>query len=236
MLTNKKSAHSSDISRAFKLSLPIFFAYFPLGIVFGILFAQSGFTWYLAPIMSALVYGGSVQFVALSMMTQHAAIYAIILATVFIAFRNSFYGLSFLNRFGNNPLIKSLLIFLLVDATYVILAANPPRGEEGNDLSFCLWLSLFIYIPWVIGTLIGAACAELLPPIPALSFILPAFFMALVVDYFMAKRTWQAIVVPIICVIVAYCIAPSQYLLLAILLSLLFIIASHYLTRRSANR
>ena len=69
-----------------------------------------------------LVYGGSVQSVVLSMMTKQAAIYKIMLATIFIAFRNSFYGLNFLSRFKTNVFYKSILAFMLVGAAYVILA------------------------------------------------------------------------------------------------------------------
>ena len=89
---------------------------------------------------------------------------------------------------------------MLVDATYMILASNPPKAGM-NDIKFCLWLAFFIYLYWVIGTIVGAICAGWIPSFPALSFILPAFFMVLVVDYFIAKRNWHTIVVPVICTI-----------------------------------
>ena len=214
------------IKHSFILSLPVFFAYFPLGIVFGVLFTHSGFSWYFAPIMSAVVYGGSVQFVALSMMTNTASVWAIIAATVFIAFRNSFYGLNLLDRFKTNWLIKSLLIFMLVDATYALLVLNPPKDGE-NDLRFCFWVSLFLYVYWVAGTLVGSIFAQWIPPFKALSFILPAFFMVLAVDYFIAKRRWDIILMPIVCSVVAYLLFPKEYFLLAIIFSIgsIFVIA-----------
>ncbi len=231
-MNNDSSTQETEIARAFRLSLPILFAYFPLGMVFGVIFAHSGFAWYLGPFMSAIVYGGSVQFVALSMMTKHASVYAIILSTVFIAFRNSFYGLNFLNRFKTNLFLKGFLIFLLVDATYVILALNPPNTKH-NDIKFCLWLSVFIYLYWVIGTLVGGICAGWIPSFPALSFILPAFFMTLVVDYYITKKRWHTIVLPPILIAIAYLITSSQYLLLAIVLSLLSIIVIHWTEKPS---
>lgn len=220
------NASPSEFKLAWKLTLPILFAYFPLGAVFGILAAHSGLQWWIGPIMSTVVYGGSVQFVALSMMDEHAAIYAILFATVFLAFRNSFYGLSFLQRFKTHWFIKGLLIFMLVDATYVILASNAPRKEH-NDIKFCWWVSFLIFTYWVGGTWVGAVCSRWLPPYPLLSFILPAFFMVLVVDYFLAKRKWHTIIAPIVSSCVAYLILPKQYLLLAIIFSLLTLLCIH---------
>lgn|SRR3990167_357317 len=225
-------SHDTEIIRAFRLSFPILFAYFPLGIVFGVLFAHSGFLWYLGPVMSAAVYSGSVQFIVLSMMTKHAPIYAIVLATVFIAFRNSFYGINFLNRFKTNAFFKSILMFMLVDATYVILVSHPPK-EHTNDIQFCLWLSIFIYAYWVGGTILGALCSGWLPSFPAVYFILPSFFMVLVIDYFLAKRKWQIIFLPIIYAVAAYLIAPNQFLLLSIIFSLLSLLTIHYFRKIS---
>ena len=213
----------SELQMAFKLSLPTLFAYVPLGIVFGLVFAHSGFAWYLAPLMSLMVFGGSVQFVALSMMTEGANVLAIVIATVFIAFRNSFYGLSLLQRYCQRGLLKFLMIFTLVDATYAILMANPPDGKM-DDSRFCVWLSVLVYSYWVFGTLLGAVFSNWVPSFPGLSFILPCFFMVLALEYFLAKRDLFAIITPLVSVIIAYIIFPTQYLLVAILFCVLFIL------------
>ncbi len=217
---------SSEFTRAFKLTIPIFFAYFPLGIVFGILFAHLGFARPLGPVMSAVVYGGSVQFVALSMMVNHSGFLAIIFAALFIALRNSFYGLSLLERFQTHWAIKIFLIYGLVDATYASLMASPPREGE-NDIKFCCFLTLFVYLSWVLGTVAGAILSYWLPPFSGASFILPAFFMVLVIEYFLVSRSLLSITVPVIAAIIAYLIMPKNYLLIAIVLSVLFILFVH---------
>lgn len=227
------SEPKSQFKLAFKLSLPIIFAYSVLGMVFGILCTKSGFTWWVAPVMSAFIFGGSVQFVALSMMTEHAHFIPILFATVFIAFRNSFYGLSLLERYQSRWWIKSLLAFLLVDATYAILVANPTKPEH-NNIQFCLQVSLLIYFSWFLGTLIGALFSSWIPPFPAFEFILPAFFMVVVVDYFIALKEWHIIIAPIIAIIVAYFIWPSQYLLAAILISIPAILMINHFKRAKA--
>ena len=112
---------SVEFKRALKFSLPTLFAYFPLGIIFAILWVEAGFPGYWAVTMSAVAFAGAVQFVALSMMQAKSGVLAILLAGSFVAFRNVFYGLSLLERFKYKPkLIQALLIFGLVDATYAV--------------------------------------------------------------------------------------------------------------------
>ncbi len=226
----KPKLQPTELSVAFKLSLPTLFAYFPLGMVFGILFAHSGFNRFLGPLMSAVLYSGSVQFVALSMMTKHAGIIPIVAATVFIAIRNSFYGLNLLPRFNQRGLLRAFLIFTLVDATYAILMTHPP-DKNLNDSKFCFLLSFLIFGYWVGGTVVGAIFATWLPPVHGLAFILPSFFMVLVVEFFIAKRQWHAIIAPILSAIIAYIILPNQYLLLAIIFSMITIFAINYFKR-----
>ena len=71
-------------------SVPIFFAYFPVGVVFGLLFESSGYPWWLAPIISALVYGGSVQFLVLSSLDQGVASIQILISSFLVSARNAF--------------------------------------------------------------------------------------------------------------------------------------------------
>ena len=206
---------SNEATIALRETLPTVFAYSPLGIVFGVLFTHADFTWYLAPIMSAVVYAGAVQFVALSMMIDHAGIFAILVASLFIGLRNSFYGLSLIERFQPfNRLTRFFLIFGLVDATYAILATRPIHK---NDARFCFYITLFPYLGWVGGTFVGAYFADFIPDLKGMEFILTSFFMVLVIEYFLTNKKIDALLVPIIAAFLAYWITPQYYLLLAIL-------------------
>ena len=193
-----------------------FFAYFPLGIVFGVLFTHAGYSWYLAPMMSALVYAGAVQFVALSMMIDNASIAAIITASTFIALRNSFYGLSVINRFDKAPAWKRFfLIFGLVDASYAVFVSKP---KTKHDIHFCFYTTLLLYIYWVAGTLIGALFADFIPDLKGLDFVLTSFFAVLVIEYYLLNKKIDALIVPVIAAIIAYLLIPQYHLLIAILL------------------
>ena len=221
----------SECRLAFKISLPIILAYGPIGLVFGVLCVQSGVPWWLATFMSAVVFSGAAQFVALSMYYDHAAWLSIMVTVFFIAFRNSFYGLSFLKRYEGHWLVKTILALMLVDATYALLLSNPTR-EGHNNTRFCLWTSVWVWSYWVGGTLIGAVFSRWIPPFDAFQFVLPAFFMAVAVDYWMKLKSWHVVLMPIFASLLAYWIMPQRYLLLAIVFSVLAIIVFDRWSRR----
>lgn len=219
---NTKILHEVEFRQAITLALPTVFAYFPLGAVFGVLFVQSGFDSWLAPLMSITAFGGAAQFVALSMMNDHSTFTAISFASLFVVLRNSFYGLSLLRRFETHWLLKSYLIFNLVDATYAILTTHNPK-EGQNDIKFCFYLSSIIYASWVGGTIFGTLFAPWLPKFSGMDFILPCFFLVLVIEYYMATRSLASIILPSIAAIIAYMIKPEYFLFIAIVLSILSI-------------
>lgn len=211
------------LTKSFRLTFPIFIAYIFLGAVFGIVFTNTGFAWYLAPLMSAVIYGGTVQFVTLSMISEHAHLFAIVFTTFFIAFRNAFYGLSLIERFKCCWWKKCILIFGLVDATYAIIMANPPRGDKNEDIQFCLGVTLLSYIYWVIGTVLGAYFANFIPNFSAMNFIMPCFFMVLALEFYLINRRIDNIIIPIISMFLAYWLLPNHYLLLALCFSLTYL-------------
>jgi predicted branched-subunit amino acid permease len=65
----------NPLSEAIRDSLATFFAYFPLGIVFGFLFtSELSLPWILAPFMSLMVFAGAIQFVALGIFAAQGSI------------------------------------------------------------------------------------------------------------------------------------------------------------------
>ncbi len=217
---------SPELKQAFKISMPSLFAYFPLGMVFTILWLKAGFPAYWAPIMSVFAFAGAVQLVALSMMQEHASVIAILLAVSFIASRNLFYGLSLIERYQDKPkLTKAFLIFGLVDATYGMLMVNPEKPGR-DDTAFCFYVTLWPYIYWMLGTFSGLFLFSFMSEIKGLDFMLTSFFMVLVIDYYLVSRDKLSLIMPVAFACFSFLIFPKQYLLLSIILSAIFIYMS----------
>ena len=218
---------------AFKLSLPIFLSYFPLGIVFGALFAKLHTYWYMAPIMSAFVYSGTVQFVTIGLMQQHASYFFIFLSVIFIAGRNMFYGLSLFERYQMPAFKKTLSIFLLVDTNYAIVLKTPPFKNKEQDTSFCLWLGFFFYLYWLSGSFVGALFGQRIPGIDNLEFVLIAFFAIMLLELYRQNKSFKPIVVGLISFAIACLLVPlSSVMLVAVLISCVLLVACYLFERR----
>ena len=197
-----------------KITLPVFLAHFPIGIVFGVLFVNLGLPWFYAPLMSLLVYAGAVQFLALGIIAVHGSYLNILLATAFVALRNAFYGISVFDQYRTSIAKKSYLIFGLVDATYSMVTAEPDKKT-----GFYLGITALNHLYWVGGTFVGALFGNIVPTIPGLEFALTAFFTVLTVDALLAAKSIKPLIVAGIAAAIAFLIAPSQMLFVAILCS-----------------
>ncbi len=210
---------------ALQTSTPVFFAYVPLGIVFGILCNQLGLPWFLAPIMSATTFAGVVQFTALSYIPLGLSPLELGITATLMCLRNCFYGLSFLDRYNVSRWKKSYLSFSLVDATYAILISEGPRSDV-DDTSYCLYLSALIHFYWVFGTLLGVVCLPASVTIPGLEFVLVALFIVLIMEQYRNVGTVRPFVIAGAGAALALAIAPTHMLLVTIVLS----VAALYLT------
>ena len=99
-------------------------------MVFGVLFLHTGQPWFYAPIISGLVYAGTVQFATLTMIHNHEGLVTIFIASLLITSRTAFYGFSVKTRFAKaSRWMLPILIFGLMDAAYVIFCTE---SEESH--------------------------------------------------------------------------------------------------------
>ena len=89
----------SDFAKILKITSPIFFGYVSIGIPFGLMVAQAGYPWWLAPLMSVTMYTGTGQYIAIGMFAARAGLAQIMLVQVLVGIRHIFYGLSLLTKF-----------------------------------------------------------------------------------------------------------------------------------------
>lgn len=196
------------VNYAFRLSIPVGLAYFPFGIAFGLLFQECGYTWFYAPIMSFFVYAGAVQYVALLTLKNTSSLMVLFFATFPLALRNSFYGLSLLDRFSYSPLVKGYMAFGLVDSTYAILY-NTQKYEGEKDRLFCFALTCFNHIYWVIGTFLGAYIGKSLGVTRGMEFMLTALTFQLALELLEKKKSWRPVLISLIGLGVGFLLTPS---------------------------
>jgi len=85
----------ADISQGLRDTWAAAIGLIPLGLAFGLLMVQSGFSWWWTPIFSLVIYAGSMEFLAISMVTGGASAFASLVTGFMVNFRHIFYGLTF---------------------------------------------------------------------------------------------------------------------------------------------
>lgn len=173
---------TKNLRAAFPYTIPVLLGYIFLGIAFGILLSSQGYPFYLATLMSLFIYAGSMQFVAINLLTGGAGILSAILMTLMVNARHLFYGLSMLEKFRSMGRKKPYMIFSLTDETYSLLCGlEPPSGTDKN--SFYFWIALLNQGYWVLGATIGAIAGSLITfDSTGIDFAMTALFVVIFVE------------------------------------------------------
>ena len=195
MNSNGKSITDAGlIRRAFLKSVPVLAGYLVLGAGFGMLAVSKGLgiIWPLA--LSIFVYAGSLQYVAIELLSGGAGLVTIAFTSLAVNARHLLYGLSMLGKYKDAKAKKPYLIFALTDETYSLLCKDD-TDERNNNPSFYFLVSLFDQIYWVAGSLIGVVAGSLIHiNTTGLDFSLTALFITVAVDQWCeAKKHWPAI-------------------------------------------
>ena len=156
----------------------------PFGVIFGTLAIGSGLPVWLTLGMSALVFGGSSQFVAVSLLGSGTALPVIWLTTLVVNLRHALYSATLL------PYARALpahwrwaLAFWLTDETFAVVE-NQLRHHADVRSGAWYWLgsSLAMYVNWQVWTLVGVVLGQSVPLLATLGldFAMVATFAAIV--------------------------------------------------------
>lgn len=184
-----------DFLRGPRASIPVIIAIMPVGMVFGAIAVDNGLAVGEAVLMSATIFGGASQMVAIELHGQKIAPWLIVVSIFAVNFRHLLYSADFGRRIQSWSMPEKLVgFFLLTDAQY---AETERMGQEGRRISFAWYLGmgLPIWILWVLEAWSGAYFGRLALNQHALGldFLLPIYFLGLVLS-FRARPLWFPVV------------------------------------------
>lgn len=140
---------------AFKASLPVMAGYVVLGTGFGILLENKGYAWWWALFMSISIYAGSMQYVAIDLLSGGATLLASAIMTVMVNIRHIFYGITMLEEYKKAKATKPYIIFALTDETYsLVCSADLP--EQVDRQGYYFLVSIMNQSYWIIGSVLGS--------------------------------------------------------------------------------
>lgn len=213
------------VKAAFPHTLPVLMGYLCLGAAYGVLMASKGYGAVWSLLMSAIAFGGSMQYVAITLLTIPFNPLQAFLMSLMVNARHLFYGLSMLPRYRGMGRARNVLVFMMSDETFsVACSVDPPKGVEAKD--FYLAISVLDYLYWVIASFAGGLVGSMLTfDLTGLDFVLTALIFVLFLDKWEKKENRPSAIVGVLAAIVCLVIfgqsgfiIPAMLVILAVLL------------------
>jgi Predicted branched-chain amino acid permease (azaleucine resistance) len=172
---------------AFPNTIPVLTGFLVLGMAYGVLMQTKGYGVIWAVLMSVIAFCGSMQFVAITLLTTAFDPMQAFLMSIMVNARHLFYGISMLEKYKGLGKIRAFLIYVLCDETFSISSSvEPPEGI--NRKYFYFTISLMDYLYWIFGTFLGGIAGEFITfNTKGLDFVLTALFVVLFLEQWKNK-------------------------------------------------
>lgn len=209
---------------AFPHTLPILTGFLVLGTAYGVLLQTKGYSVLWALFTSLFIYAGSMQFVAVSMLSMGFQPLYACLMTLMVNARHLFYGISMLEKLRGTGKLKPYLIFGMCDETFSLLCTlEPPEGISRRWFFF--FISLLDQAYWVAGSVIGSLLGSLIPfDTAGIDFVLTAMVVVIFLDQWRSTKNHLPVLIglgaSLACLLL---LGPDRFLLPSMALILLLV-------------
>lgn len=213
------------LAAAFPHTVPVLTGYLVLGMAYGVLMQAKGYGAIWAFLMSAVAFCGSMQFVAITLLTSAFDPVGALLMSLMVNARHLFYGVSMLGKYRGMGWAKVPLVYTLSDETFSIVSSvEPPEGMRARD--FYLAVSVLDYIYWVGGSVLGALAGKFIRfDTTGLDFALTGLFVVLFIEQVKNPENRRSGVIGMACTVAALAVfgadklvIPAMILVLVVLL------------------
>ncbi len=181
----------ASIRRGMQAALPICMGYLPIGIAFGVLAQKAGLSLIQIGGMSLMVFAGSAQFIAVSMIQDAASGLSIVATTFIVNLRHLLMSSSLAAVMRPSGITKlSLFAYGITDESF---ALNHPRFVNGDwNMPSALALNHTANAAWVLSTLIGGYGGRMIPDRAfGLDYAMTAMFICLLV--YQMRGKWYVV-------------------------------------------
>lgn len=233
---------------AFGQTIPVLLGYLFLGIAFGLMLQDAGYSYIWAFFTSVLVYAGSMQFLLVTLLSGGAGLLTTVIMTLFINGRHIFYGLTFIEKFKTMGKAYPYMVFSLTDETYSVLCSLkiPERRIETKSASntelmsaeadkgymdekrVSFYIAALDHSYWILGSVLGAVIGQLITfDTTGIDFSMTALFVVIVVNQWLEnKNHFPALIGFLAAITMLFLLGADKFLLpamsLAVLVLLLF--------------
>lgn len=207
------------IKLALKDTIPVFTGYLVLGFGFGILLKAAGYGVFWAFIMSVTIYAGSMQYVAVGLLSGGATILTSAITTLMVNARHLFYGISMLEKYNHIGKRKLYLMFALTDETYSLLCGDTPHIPVSQRPNYYFFVSLFNHCYWIMGCVLGDLTGTLVKfNSEGIDFVLTALFITIFLEQWLSNKKHLSAITGIVASVICLIIFGSENFLIPAML------------------
>ncbi|WP_336915313.1 AzlC family ABC transporter permease [Vibrio cholerae] len=171
--------------------LPLSIAVLPWGLLAGSFAIEAGLSVIESQALSAILFAGAAQLVAIGMFKTGAGLLSLLIATFFITSRHFLYSVSMRRKISPLPLRWRLTLgFLLTDELFAICGA---QSDKQFNRWYALGAGLSFYLIWNLASLVGIVAGSYLPDLNqwGLEFAVAATFIAIVIPNI---KSWSVLI------------------------------------------
>lgn len=212
------------LKTAFPHTLPILAGFLFLGMAYGVYMNVSGFAFWYPMLMAWSIFGGSLEFVAVSMLLAPFAPLQTFVMALVIQARHLFYGISMLDRFKDLDWKKYYIIFGMCDETFSVnYSAEVPADVDKGWFMF--WVTLLNRVYWISGATLGGLLGSAIRfDTTGIEFVMTAMFVVILLDQLLKESKHYTALIGVLCTLVCRIVFGAERFMvpamLAIVLSL----------------
>ena len=226
----KHASAQNDFRLAIADSSVVMLGIAVLGLGLGIILNAHGLPIWTAPLLSALVFAGSVEFLMVGMVSGGASLASIALTVFLVNARHLVYGLSYPLHNVKGFWAKALAIHTLCDEAFA-LNSGPDRDNRSG--ARILWVNALIYVSWILSVILGYVLgASFLSDLKGVDFVMTALFAVLAIDAYQNSKDHTTAAIAGVSAAVGLLVAPQSMLLISMVVYILLLVSRFVVAKR----
>ena len=223
--TKQKGYITAALRAAFPKTLPIFAGFWFLGMSYGILMKVNGFSFLYPMLMALTIFGGSLEFVAASLLMGSFAPLQTLLVTLMIQARHLFYGISMLEKYKGTGWKKFYLIFGMCDESFSInYSASIPEGIDRSWFMF--FVTLLNHLYWISGATLGGLLGNFITfNTEGLDFVMTAMFVVIFLEQLLKEKKHYTALIGVLASVACLIIFGADSFLVPTMIAILFFLS-----------
>ncbi|MHB0979981.1 MAG: AzlC family ABC transporter permease [Thermoleophilia bacterium] len=170
-----------EVRSGMREAVPVVLGYVPLGFAYGVLGMTAGVPLWAIVAMSAMVYAGSAQFIAVSLISQGASPVTLVATTFLVNLRHLLYASALSPRLER--MSRARLAWLAAELTdeSFVMAARAAAPGKWLSFGFLAGLNGTAQLSWLVGSAAGGLAGSLVgdPLRFGVDYALVAMFLGL---------------------------------------------------------